>query len=266
MSKDSTHQNRVTVIPANPEAVKEAQKRKERRDAASEELIHLQHRLLSASIQLEEDDMTDLEKLEVIGKLPASMDYNSDHWDYIEMFAYNTGNCAGSATMLVEMCRRLGIRAWVRNAKRDPDAGSAHVNALAEVDGAYYELEAGFQGKAPRSYKITKRTSLCKYKDAADGIDVYQYDGIDESDTVLTIPDSIDGKTVTRIGDGFLTENPWVRAVTIPDAVTEIDESAFPSYQGVLFGAKGSATEHFAATHGIRFGVTGSLEPEDMNF
>ena len=56
MSKDSTHQNRVTVIPANPESVKEAQKRKERRDAASEELIHLQHRLLSASIQLEEDD------------------------------------------------------------------------------------------------------------------------------------------------------------------------------------------------------------------
>ncbi len=56
MSKDSTHQNRVTVIPANPEAVKEAQKRKERRDAATEELIHLQHRLLSASIQLEEDD------------------------------------------------------------------------------------------------------------------------------------------------------------------------------------------------------------------
>ena len=46
------HQNRVTVIPANPEAVREAQKRKERRDAASEELIHLQHRLLSASIQL----------------------------------------------------------------------------------------------------------------------------------------------------------------------------------------------------------------------
>ena len=56
MSKDSTHQNRVTVIPANLEAVREAQKRKERRDAASEELIHLQHRLLSASIQLEEDD------------------------------------------------------------------------------------------------------------------------------------------------------------------------------------------------------------------
>ena len=50
------HQNRVTVNPANSEAVKEAQKRKERRDAASEELIHLQHRLLSASIQLEEDD------------------------------------------------------------------------------------------------------------------------------------------------------------------------------------------------------------------
>lgn len=52
----NNHQKRVTVIPANLEAVKEAQKRKERRDAATEELIHLQHRLLSASIQLEEDD------------------------------------------------------------------------------------------------------------------------------------------------------------------------------------------------------------------
>ena len=211
------------------------------------------------------DDMTDLEKLEVIGKLPASMDYNADHWDYIEMLAYNSGNCAGSATMLAEMCRRLGIKAWVRNAKRDPGAGSAHVNALAEVDGAYYELEAGFEGKAPRSYTITKRSSLCKYMDAADGVDVYQYDGIDESETVLVIPESIDGKTVTRIGDGFLTENPWVKAVMIPDTVTEISESAFPDYKGILFGGKGSAAEKFAAEHDITFRVTGNLAKGDVN-
>ena len=64
---NNQHQNRVTVIPANPEAVREAQKRKERRDAASEELIHLQHRLLSASIQLEEDDA-------IIGLLQSKRD------------------------------------------------------------------------------------------------------------------------------------------------------------------------------------------------
>ena len=167
------------------------------------------------------DDMTDLEKLEIIGKLPASMNYDSDHWDYIEMLAFNAGNCAGSATMLAEMCQRLGIKAWVRNAKRDPGAGSAHVNALAEVDGVYYELEAGFDAKAPRPYNITKRSSLYKYQDAADGINVYQYDGNHEAKTSLEIPDSINGKTVTRIGDGFLTENPWVKIVTIPDTVTD---------------------------------------------
>ena len=211
------------------------------------------------------DDMTDLEKLEVIGKLPASMDYNADHWDYIEMLAYNSGNCAGSATMLAEMCRRLGIKAWVRNAKRDPGAGSAHVNALAEVDGAYYELEAGFEGKAPRSYTITKRTSLYKYQEAADGIDICQYDGINDAKTSLEIPDRIDGKTVTRIGDGFLTENPWVKTVTIPDTVTEISESAFPDYKGILFGGKGSAAEKFAEEHDIAFRVTGSLAKGDVN-
>lgn len=211
------------------------------------------------------DDMSDIEKLNVIGKLPASMDYDNDHWTYTEMIAYNTGNCAGSATMLVEMCRRLGIKAWVRNGTRDPNAGSAHVNALAEVDGVYYELEAGYNAAAPRPYNVTKRTSLCKYKDAADGIDVYQYDGINEAETALELPDTIDGKTVTRIGDGFLKENPWVKSVTIPDTVSEISESAFPDYKGILYGAKDSAAASFAAAHGIAFRVTGSLDPGDVN-
>ncbi len=211
------------------------------------------------------EDMTDLEKLQVIGKLPTSMDYDHDHWDYTEMLAYHTGNCGGSATMLVEMCRRLGIKAWVRNANRDPGAGSAHLNALAEVDGVYYELEAGYEGTAPRPYKVTERTSLYKYQDASDGIEVYQYDGINERETALELPETIDDRTVTTIGDGFLKENPWVKSVTIPDSVTEISESAFPDYQGILFGEEGSAAEEFAKAHDIAFRVTGSLTFGDVN-
>ena len=211
------------------------------------------------------DDMTTEEKLDAICQLPASMDYNADHWDYVEMLTYGTGNCGGSATMLVEMCRRLGIEAWVRNAVRDPNAGSAHINALAAADGVYYELEAGYTGTAPRPYKITKRTSLCKYKDAPGGIDVYQYDGKNERQTALEIPETIDGKPVVRIGDEFLKENPWVRSVELPDSVTEISESAFPDYQGILFGAEGSATEEFAKAHDIAFRATGSLATGDVN-
>ena len=211
------------------------------------------------------DGMTTEEKLDAICQLPASMDYNADHWNYVEMLTYGTGNCGGSATMLVEMCRRLGIEAWVRSAVRDPNAGSAHVNALAAADGVYYELEAGYTGTAPRPYKITKRTSLCKYKDAPGGINVYQYDGKNERQTALEIPETIDGKPVVRIGDEFLKENPWVRSVELPDSVTEISESAFPDYQGILFGAEGSATEEFAKAHDIAFRATGSLATGDVN-
>lgn len=211
------------------------------------------------------EDMSDFEKLQVIGKLPASMDYDSNYYEYAQMIAFGKGNCAGSATMLVEMCRRLGIKAWVRNADRDPGAGSAHVNALAEVDGCYYELEAGYNGTAPRPYNVTKRTSLYKYKDIPDGIDVYQYDGINKQESLLEIPDRIDDKVVTRIGDDFLKENPWVKSVTIPDSVTEISDSAFPDYQGILFGAEGSAAEEFAKAHDIAFRATGSLATGDVN-
>ena len=211
------------------------------------------------------EDMTDPEKLNIIGKLPASMDYSSYPDSYVDMIAYHTGNCIGSATMLEEMCRRLGIKAWVRNANRDPNAGSAHVNALAEVDGVYYELEAGYSGTAPRAYKVTKRTSLYKYKDTTDGIDVYQYDGIDENDTALQIPDSIDGKSVTCIGDSFLKENPWVISVTVPDTVKEISDSAFSDFQGVLIGKRDSVAAKFAAAHGIAFQAADSLIAGDVN-
>ena len=64
---------------------------------------------------------------------------------------------------------------------------------------------------------------------------------------------------------GFLTENPWVRLVTIPAAVTEISESAFPAYKGILFGEKGSAAEQFAAAHEIPFRAAGSLQKGDVN-
>ncbi|MBQ4465828.1 MAG: leucine-rich repeat protein [Oscillospiraceae bacterium] len=211
------------------------------------------------------DDMTDLEKLRIIGKLPASMDYHPDHWSYEEMLAYNTGNCAGSATMLVELCRRLGIRAWVRNANRDPNTGSAHVNAIAEAGGSYYELEAGYDGKAPRPYTVTERTTLYKYKETANGLDVYQYDGIHTQETALRLPDTLDGKPVTRIGDGFLTENPWITSVTIPDSVTEISESAFPDFQGTLYGGADSAAAAFAAERGIAFQAAEVLATGDVN-
>ena len=53
--------------------------------------------------------------------------------------------------------------------------------------------------------------------------------------------------------------------MTIPDTVTEISESAFPDYKGILFGGKDSAAEKFAAEHGIAFRVTGSLAKGDVN-
>ena len=82
---------------------------------------------------------------------------------------------------------------------------------------------------------------------------------------MLELPDTIDGKTVTRIGEGFLTENPWVKSVTIPDTVTEIDESAFPGFTGIIYGSEGSAAEAFAKAHGISFRVTDGLAPGDVN-
>ena len=57
-----------------------------------------------------------------------------------------------------------------------------------------------------------------------DGVTIESYTG---SSSTVVIPEEIDGKKVTGIGDNAFNGNVIVTSVTIPDTVTSIDQSAF---------------------------------------
>ena len=65
------------------------------------------------------------------------------------------------------------------------------------------------------------------YWTLADGtVQIFKYTGISET---VTIPETIEGKTVTSIGYGAFSENNFIKNVTIPGTVSVIKQGAFYS-------------------------------------
>ena len=62
------------------------------------------------------------------------------------------------------------------------------------------------------------------YTDAGNGIKLTGYTG---QDTKLVIPDTLDGKKVTEIGDGCFSGNPWPERVYVPEGVVKIGDFGF---------------------------------------
>ena len=93
------------------------------------------------------DSMTLEEKLEAVVKLPASYDYAPTASGYVSMIVKKGGDCWGSCAIILEELKLLGINGWIRNGNRDVGGGSGHRNVLAEGNGCYYELEAGYTGR-----------------------------------------------------------------------------------------------------------------------
>lgn len=173
------------------------------------------------------DDMTIEEKLEAVVKLPASYDYSPSASGYVSMIVKGGGDCWGSSGIILEELEILGIKGWIRNGNRDTGAGSGHRNVLAEIDGVYYELEAGYSGTAPRMYNVTKRSSLYNFRRTDGGYVVYQYDGIDENVKTLEIPSMYKGEPVIGLSKEALSNLNWVEEVVLSDSLRFIEGFAF---------------------------------------
>ncbi len=174
--------------------------------------------------------MTGVQKLRKIAEFIASYDYSASASGCTSMIVTKGGDCWASTATVIAMCKKLGIKAWARNGNKDPGAGSGHRNAMAYVDGKYYEVEAGYSGKAPRSYNVTERKSLfsIKYNSTYGGYEVYQYDG-EKMPATLTIPKTINGNTIVAIGDDFCTMDSDLKKVVLPSTIKSIGKSAFNS-------------------------------------
>ena len=176
------------------------------------------------------DSMSNYEKVEAVTSYVATnYDYDSDYSSAQGMIVSGGGDCWASSYLIISMCTKLGMEAWIRNGNRDSGAGSGHRNALVadpDEDDLYYEAEAGYSGTKPRAYSVTTRTSLFSYRSTSGGIEVYQYDGNEEESGTLTVPEEIDGKTVVSIGENFIYGEDW-DGVELPDTITNIDDYAF---------------------------------------
>ncbi len=175
-------------------------------------------------------NMSDSEIAEAIVKFPAQYDYNYRYQSALSMVIYGGGDCWASTNTIIRLAKRMGYDAWTRRANQDAGAGSGHVNALVEIGGCYYELEAGYSsGKDEngfRPYDVKKRTSLFSYyttyeKKAV----VYQYDG-KTSEGEIEIPSRLGGYPVTALAKSALAGTDFTKVV-LPDTLEKIGDYAF---------------------------------------
>lgn len=196
--------------------------------------------------------MPDEEKMDAIARFPAQYDYNADnnYSSYVKMIQSGCGNCWASTGAILELCQRLGLEAYARDA--DMGAGVQHANALVVAgEGDYYVLDAGYTGKAPRYYSVSRQTTLFSYSTYSKDeklLTVTQYDGDLINAASLTVPETIDvydytGKLVTYtvacIGRDFIDPTTFVlpayvrprqvniQEVVLPKSIQRIESSAF---------------------------------------
>ena len=197
------------------------------KDYAEVYVDHVMDAYITANITA---DMSDSEIAEAIVKFPAQYDYNYRYQSALSMVIYGGGDCWASTNTIIRLAKRMGYDAWTRRANQDVGAGSGHVNALVEIGGGYYELEAGYSsGKDEngfRPYDVKKRNSLFSYyttyeKKAV----VYQYDG-KTSEGEIEIPSRLGGYPVTALAKSALAGTDFTKVV-LPDTLEKIGDYAF---------------------------------------
>lgn len=181
-------------------------------------------------------DMTIEEKVEAITKFPASYDYNASYSSAKGMIVSQLGgDCWASTDAIIQMAKKIGLDAWKRTANKDPGAGSGHMNAMVSDGVKYFELDAGYAGKAPRYYAVTERESLFSTRSRTigdtEGIEIYQYDGPDTDS--LVIPSSIGGKDVISIAGSSFISNESLISITLPSSLIEIGDWAFSGAENI---------------------------------
>ncbi len=176
------------------------------------------------------ESMTEYEIAVLCCEFVASYDYSTEASGYTGMILTGGGDCWASTSVLLYMLGKVGITCSSRDASADYGAGSQHVNVIAVLDGSYYILEAGYTGTAPRDYTITQLESSSIFTYSVKSNSTVYITGLvldDEDITEITVPEEIDGYTVTGIANGAFSYNHNFVSVYLPDTVTYIGDKAF---------------------------------------
>ncbi len=173
--------------------------------------------------------MSQYEKLDKICQFVVQYKYSASATSSNGMILSGGGDCWASTNTIVEMCKKVGLKAKSRDAQ---DYGSSsHRNAAVLVDGKVYIAEAGYDDSSvPRHYTIEEENTGFAYKVVSDNeAQIYQYDGFD---TQVNIPSQLGTYKVTEIGESSFSpslfyEEYAITKVTLPDTIKKIGKNAF---------------------------------------
>ena len=98
-------------------------------------------------------NLTPIQKVSLLGQ------YILDHYDYNadpnkSFHNHGCGNCNASASVLKDYAQRLGLKADVVNPSYWSSANPSHVVARIDMGDKYYDIEAGYGGKAGNRGKV----------------------------------------------------------------------------------------------------------------
>jgi hypothetical protein len=177
--------------------------------------------------------MSTYEKVEEICKFVASYDYSANYSSMEGMIVSGEGgDCWASTQTVNTMCEILKIPAEIRyRANQDPGAGSGHMNSYVLIDGDAYIVDVGYYAHTPRYYLIAQVTEPFIYKEKPDGTStITGYDGFYKK---VEIPEQIDGKIVTELGDSSFYGHNEMNEVILPNSIKTIGNWAFASSESI---------------------------------
>ena len=98
-------------------------------------------------------DLNSIQKVALLGQ------YILDHYDYNEdpnksFHNHGCGNCNASASVLKDYAQRLGLKSEVVNPSYWSSVNPSHVVARIDMGDKYYDIEAGYSGKAGNRGKV----------------------------------------------------------------------------------------------------------------
>lgn len=170
--------------------------------------------------------MSTYEKVIQICKFVASYNYDVDSSSAEGMIISGGGDCWASTDTVNRMCNKLNISAGIREkANKDIGAGSGHKNSYVVIDGETYIIEAGYNEQAPRFYSLKKVEQPFIYEEKEDGtLKITLYEGYYEN---VNIPDRIDGKAVSELGEEAFSYHYEIKKVVMPDSIKTIGKGVF---------------------------------------
>ena len=198
------------------------------------------------------EDMTGAEKVEAITKYVGenyTIDGSGQTYDHI--LQNGGGDCWAATDLVVHLADLAGLRAVYHDASRDPGPliyASQHICAQILADGEVYLADAGLTDDSIVQYYIfSLGNEPYRILENEDGtVTARTYAGFD---TEVVVPETLGGKTVTKIGSWafqqwqlhglnapYFAYLKWEfikpETVTLPDTITEIGKGAF--YQNDL--------------------------------